>query len=266
MRFAIVYSIQDPAGINIINQFQKIAFAPNLPIIKIKKKAIYAEDLNEKNYPELRNIDFIIFATTHKSKKGDSSLSIHAPGNFRGADLGGKPGKICSTSALVLKFLFKELNKQAEKANLPEYFVTMEATHHGPLIEKPCCFIEIGSTEKQWKDENAARIIARTIFSLQNYMPDEKWKPSIAIGGPHYCPVFNKIQLNSEYAISHVIAQYNLPIIETMLQEAERKTIEQIKEVLIDWKGCKGHENRKKIIEIIEKFGLSYKRTDKINK
>ncbi|MFA7707984.1 MAG: D-aminoacyl-tRNA deacylase [Candidatus Pacearchaeota archaeon] len=268
MRFAIVYSKQDKAGINIIEQFKKIAFAPEMPIIELKKDSIYADDLNEKNYPELKSIDFIVFATKHKSEKGNPSLSLHAPGNWRQADYGGKPGKICNTSAFVLKYLFQNLNKIANenKEVIEKYQITLECTHHGPLIEKPCCFIELGSSEKQWSEKEPAKIIAKTIATLQNYTPDEKWTPSIAIGGPHYCPNFNKIQLNSNYAISHIIPEYALPLTELILREAEHKTIEQIKEVLVDWKGCGNSEQRQKVAEVIEKSGLKFKRTEKVDK
>ena len=92
MRFAIAYSKKDIAGINIIQQFKELAFAPEIPIIELKKESIYSEDIDK--LPELRNIDFLIFATKHRSVKGEKSLSIHAPGNWRNADYGGKPGKI----------------------------------------------------------------------------------------------------------------------------------------------------------------------------
>ena len=264
MRFAIVYSKKDVAGINIIKQFKKLGFAPDMPIIELKKESIYSEDLNLINYPKLRGIDFIVFATKHKSNKGESSLTLHAPGNWRGADYGGQPGKACSTSALVLKYLFKQLNRHARKLN--HYHVTLECTHHGPLIELPCCFIELGSSEKQWKDEKAAEEIAKTILSLQNYKPNPKYIPVIGIGGPHYCPSFNKAQLNSKYAISHIIPKYSLPLTESMLKQAEQKTLEHVKEVIIDWKGLGKSEKRKQVIDLITSAGLKYKRTKEIEK
>jgi D-aminoacyl-tRNA deacylase len=200
MRFAIAYYKKDLAGLNIINQLKKLAFAPQFPIIELKKDSIFSEDLNEKNYTQLKNIDFIIFATKHKSEKEFPSLTIHAPGNWRSADFGGQIGKICKTSALILKYLFQNLNKLAEQSKLASasskknensnldknYNITLEATHHGPLINYPCLFIEIGSSEKQWNDENAGRIIAKTILSLQNFNPvNKKYLPAIGIGGPH---------------------------------------------------------------------------------
>ena len=77
---------------------------------------------------------------------------------------------------------------------------------------------------------------------------------------------FNKIQLNSNYAISHIIPEYVLPLTEIMLKQAEQKTKEQIKLVLLDWKGCGKSEQRQQIIKLIEKSGLKYIRTGEIEK
>jgi len=267
MRFAIIYSKQNIAGTNIVEQFKKIAFAPQIPIIEIKNKQIIRyEDINFKNHPELKDIDFLIVASTHKSEKGNPSLSLHAPGNWRSADLGGQPGKVCPTSALILKYLFQELNKQAEKSNLSGYEITLEVTHHGPLTQIPCAFIELGSSEKQWKEKLPAQVLAKTILSLQNYKPNPKIIPTIAIGGPHYAPVFNKVQLNSKYAISHIIPQYVLPLTKSMLEQAEQNTTEQIKTVLLDWKGCGKSEQRQQVIDLINQSGLKVLRTSEIEK
>jgi len=266
MRFAIAYSKKDEAAINIINQFKKIAFAPDMPIIELRKDSIYSEDLNEKNYPELRNIDFLVFASKHKSKEGSPSLSLHAPGNFRNADFGGKSGKICNTSAFVLKYLFQQLNKNANESEelKNKYQITLECTHHGPLIEIPCCFIELGSSEKQWSEEEPAKILAKTILSLKDYESQPNWIPCIGIGGPHYCPNFNKIQLNSEYAIGHIMPEYALPLTNIILKEAEQKTTEQIKQIILDWKGLGKSEERQKTINLLNQFGFKHIRTNNI--
>lgn len=268
MRFAIAYYKNNIAGKNIVDEFKKLAFAPQIPIIELKKETIFSEDLNEKNYPELRNIDFLVFASTHKSIKQFPSLCLHAPGNWRNADLGGKQGKVCLTSSFALKYLFQNLNKIAEKNHLPEDInITLEVTHHGPLIEIPCCFIEVGSSEKEWNNRELCKIVAETILTLQNYNSKKfNFIPAIGIGGPHYSPSFNKIQLNSEYALSHIIPEYSLPLTPSMLKEAEEKTTEQIKAVLLDWKGCGKSEQRQEIISIIKQAGLNSKRTSEVEK
>jgi D-aminoacyl-tRNA deacylase len=272
MRFAVAYSIKDLAGVNIASHFKK-KFLPQIPTIELKKDSIFSDNLDSNNYPELRNIDFIVFATRHQSEKKENSLSLHAPGNWRNADFGGKESKVCSTSAFVLKYLFQKLNQNAEIAQSKnklnkDYRVTLEVTHHGPLIDLPCCFIEIGSSEEQWEDQQAGKVISDTILTLQNFDSAEKsnWIPCIAIGGPHYCPNFNKIQLSSRYAISHIIPEYSLPLTETMLKQAEAKTKEQIKLVLLDWKGLGKSEQKNQALDLLNRSGLKFKKTKEVKK
>ncbi len=261
MRFAVLYSKKDIAGVNIAEQLKKF-YLPHIPIIELSKETIYSERIDKDS--RLKNIDFIVFASKHKSESRKPCLSLHAPGNFRNADYGGKPGKVCPASAYLLKYLFQQLNKNT--SNLSNYQTTLEVTHHGPYLEKPCCFIELGSSEEQWKDEPAAKILAKTIASLQNYENNKtKYKTAVGIGGKHYCSNFNKIQLNSEFAISHIIAEYNLPLTEAMLKEAVEKTEETAGAAIIDWKGCNS-EQRQQILNLLKKSGLEIKRTSEIEK
>lgn len=259
INFAVLYSKKDPAGVNIAKQLES-HFLPATPIIELTKDSIYNEGIDKDS--RLKQTELIIFATKHQSSAKVPSLSIHAPGNWRNADFGGKSGKICPTSSQVLKFLFQKLNKHAK-----DYPVTLEATHHGPLIEKPCIFIEIGSDEEAWKNKELGEIIAKTISDLQNFKPN-KIKTAIGIGGPHYCPNFNKIQLSekSDIAISHILPEYSLPLNQKMLEEALEKTKEHTDLILLDWKGIKTAEQRQQIINLIEILGLEWKKTSDIEK
>ena len=74
-----------------------------------------------------------------------------------------KKKTLCNSSALLQKTAFLKLNELTKNT---KYQVTLECTHHGPFLEKPCMFIEIGSSIQQWKDKNAAKIIANTIQYL----------------------------------------------------------------------------------------------------
>lgn len=51
-----------------------------------------------------------------------------------------------------------------------------------------------------------------------------------------------------------------------MLKEAEEKTTEQIKEVLIYWKGCGKSEQRQKFLDILKHSGYNVKRTSDVSK
>jgi D-aminoacyl-tRNA deacylase len=249
MRFVVLASKKDRAGRNI---FSKLKVSKKL----IEEESIYAEKIDKR-----LDADFIIFATKHKSKSGRKTLSCHAPGNWKEAKFGGKEKRVCKTSSIFLKRLFKNLN--LEKKDL-DYETTLEVTHHGPLIEKPCCFIEIGSSEKHWGEEEAGDVIARTIEkTINEYNKEGKSIPAIGIGGPHYCPSFNKIQLKSKYALSHIIPQYIFPINKEIILEAKNKTLEKVKLAIIDWKGLRGRE-RRETIKILNQLNLPHKKSSDI--
>ena len=44
-----------------------------------------------------------------------------------------------------------------------KYDLTLEATHHGPLLASPALYIEIGSTNKQGGDAEAADVWRQVI-------------------------------------------------------------------------------------------------------
>jgi D-aminoacyl-tRNA deacylase len=259
--YLIIASKLDSAGINIttqLSQFGKFDF------YLVDKEIIFTENLNLE---KINQYDFIIFASKHQSEKPNKTLSLHAPGNWRTADYGGVIGKVCKSSALFQKQLFENMKKFKEEFNLKNYDLTLECTHHGPLIEKPCVFVEIGSTETEWKDRKAGFVIAKSIAeTIKNFKENPYNEIAIGIGGPHYCPNFNKIQLNSNIALSHIIPQYALPITKENIQEAIEKTEEEVDLILLDWKGIGNAEQRNELMKILDEFFLPKKRTSEIEK
>jgi D-aminoacyl-tRNA deacylase len=272
-KFLIVASKLDKAGINIttqLSQFREnpllsgMKNAPNFDFYLIDTEIIDDSGI-DKN--KINQYDFIIFASKHRSESGEKTLCVHVPGNWRSAELGGETGKICKSSALFFKQIFERLNENTEHYKLKDYKVTIEATHHGPLIDKPCIFIEIGSTENEWADRRAAFIIAKTISeTIRDFKENPYNEVAIAIGGPHYCPNFNKIQLKSNIAISHISSNYSFPLTEEMINQALEKTEEEVDFFLLDWKGLGNAEKRDEIIKILDKFNISKKRTSEVSK
>ena len=273
-KYLVVASKKDKAGINITTRLSQFRGNPLLSSMKqepsydfylAEEEIMHTESLNME---KINKYDFIIFASRHSSEKGGKTLSVHSPGNFRRADYGGESGKVCKSSAIFQKQMFEKLIENTKQYHLDgDYTVTLEATHHGPLIEKPCVFIEIGSTETEWNDRRAAFVVAKTIDDMiKEYHESEYNEIAVGIGGPHYCPVFNKIQANSNVAISHVIPQYVLPLSEEMVKEAIEKTEEEIDFVILDWKGIGNSVERERIIEILNSLYIPYKKTGDIKK
>lgn len=261
-KYLIVASKLDKAGINITTQMSQ--FGQNYKFYLVDGEIIFDKNLDKE---KINQYDFIIFASKHQSEKKMKTLSVHVPGNFRTADFGGEKGKVCKTSALFQKQLFERLSANAKQFHLEEYNVTLESTHHGPLIDKPCIFIEIGSTETEWRDTRAGFVIAKTISeTIKDFEENPYREIAIGIGGPHYSPNFTKIQLDSNIAISHIISQYVFPFTEEMVKEAIAKTEEEIDFVVLDWKGLGTSEQRQEIIKILDKLYINYKRTSDVEK
>ncbi len=261
MEFAIVYHPQDEAAANIIAHLEKLA--PQLPIYSFQEKEhIIFHNHLDKEVKE----DFIIFASKHQSTQHNKTLTVHSIGNFNKAEFGGRPGKLCNASAFINKILFKELQKQAQGS---KYQCTLEATHHGPYIEKPSCFIELGSTTEEWTDKKGGEIIAKTIRGFIENFKHQNTKeliPAVGIGAGHYCPSFTKIQSATNYAISHVLPKYHMPFTEEMILELVNKTVEQPPRILVDWKGIGKQEEKQHLLKILERLNLDYLRTDRIEK
>ena len=273
-KIAIIASSKDPAGINIRNNllelfdFKKLndKFDDNevyeFKEINDKIIKLYLTD-NDLIFSENidRKIDagLFIFASKHRSKENTPAFTVHSIGNWNSAEMGGSERKLCPSSAVLMKNIFLALNENAKHTN---YQITMEATHHGPYVEKPAVFVEIGSTEKEWKEKINGEIIAKTIInSLENKNKD--YKIAVGIGGTHYCANFNKIMLRSDIAFSYVCPKYALDYLdEEMINQAITKTKEKIDFAVLDWKGMGAEKQR--IVDLLKNLNLEFKRSDKI--
>ncbi len=276
MNISIISSSKDPAGINIRNNliglfgFEETdeKFENNLvyEYSKIKNKIIrlyltnqdliFAEHIDKKI-----NADVFIFASKHKSRENRQSFSVHPIGNWGKADFGGQDSKLCFSSAILLKNLFIELNKNAENSS---YEITLESTHHGPYVDKPAAFVEIGSTEKEWNDKENGEIIAKTIM---NALTNEKdnYRIAVGIGGLHYCSNFNKIALSTDIAISHICPKYHLDKLdEALIKQSIEKTAEKVDFAILDWRGLGIY--KQEIITLLEKLNIKYERVQNVLK
>ena len=260
-KFLIVGSKSDPASRNIVLNLMDLG---GFDFHLIEGDMLKTENLD---LSKISKYDFVIFTSKHKSEKHEKTLSIHAPGNFREVWGGGEKGRLCPASALFQKHLFETLALVKDDSGISRYSITHEVTHHGPLIDIPCVFIEIGGTENEWKDKAASFVIAKTIKkAIETWKENPYHEVAVGIGGPHYCPGFNRLQLTSNVAFSHIIPKYVSPITEEMIIEAINKTVEEVDFVVLDWKGLGPAEDRDEIIRILEKNYIRWKKTDEVAK
>ena len=249
------------------NIFQTTIDNNIIKLYTINSEHIYTDDLDRKI-----DADLFIFISKHSAVEGRPSLTCHPIGNFGKAEKGGREKTLCTAPSFFLKNILNELNKNSDDA---DYDVTMEATHHGPFLEKPILFVEIGSSEKEWEDQNAGSIIAKSLISTiknnsnNNYSinknfneKNNNYESVFVIGGSHYNHVATKAMLKTNFGVGHICAKYNLENLdESLIKQAMKKTIPEARFVLLDWKGL-GKE-KKGIVDILERSNIEYRRSDK---
>lgn len=221
--------------------------------------------ITDKNCLELDNydkliavwgfkLDALIIATTHRSAAGTPSFTVHPIGNWTDdASFGGEPNTITATPARLMRACLDALIKR----NTTEHLVTMETTHHGPILTSPTMFIEIGSDEAAWKTPEFGKIIAMALLDVIDH-PLKEYPVAFGIGGPHYCPNFLSVMRKSNYAIGHICAKYGLKgLDEKKILDAMKKS--DASSILLDWKGLGEHKDR--IIVILEQNKIEYVKT-----
>lgn len=273
MKIAIIITIPDFAGLNIkenllnLDKFVEIKDKfddytileykknSNIKIYTTDERCVYCENIDKKiNFDS----DLIIFPTTHRSEKGTPSLCVHTPGNWAKAELGGQDRKLCIAPGNYLRAAFVKMEELNKKYNL-NFDVVQECTHHGPYLEKPVMFLEIGSSEEQWKNKIAGKIIAETILYLITKKIEE-CNIAFGIGGTHTTTNFKKLIFNNKIALGHVCPKYALEHLDKeMVLQAIEKTWPKNDLIVLDWKGLKTEKER--IVKLLEELSLGCKRT-----
>jgi D-aminoacyl-tRNA deacylase len=217
----IVITKKDPASVTMGNvlleefDFEETsARFQNRPIYKYKNfdlitldRALHIHaDYLMQEYPS----DLYIFLSKHESKSKKPCLTAHAPGNFWDAQLGGKPFEVCIAPAINMANYLKTLkeNIRSSEYNLD---ICYEVTHHGPTFMAPAMFVEIGSSEEYWLDEDLARIVVKSL--INSFDRNEEYKVAIGVGDGHYAPKFTDLLFEKNFAFGHIIPNYLLEYI-----------------------------------------------------
>jgi len=270
----LVASNKDVASLNIKEQilkhypFRKMAqvFQQNptytaeinskkMNLITLKEESIKAQNLLSK-FP---NAKLIVFISRHSSQSGKPTLSVHAPGNFGDAELGGLPGTLSVSPAYEMQNALKALLYYKEKLNL-NYEVSFECTHHGPSLGVPAMFVELGSSPDQWGDLKAAEAVAHSaIYSLSSSTAPTS-PIALGIGGTHYNQRFTVMALVGEFAFGHMIPKYATNLVDAeMISQCVQKTLEKVQLAVLDWKGIKS-EDKPNLLSALETVGLPFKK------
>ncbi len=227
----------------------------NVKLVTLSEESIYAQNLTDL----FSNLELVIFISRHSSASGTPTLSVHTPGNLGEAELGGLPRKVSVSPANAMRDALKAMMQFKEEMQL-DYEVSYECTHHGPSLNVPTMFTELGSSIKQWNDSEAAEAVAHATMKTISTFGNSKATTVLGIGGTHYNAKFTRMALENEIAFSHMIPKYAIPYIDAdILRHCVEKTLEKVEYAVLDWKGIKS-EYKSKLAEALKKADVPFKK------
>lgn len=270
----VVASILDPAGMNISSHLvERAGLASRRPpegcaacwdgvvgkceltLVHVREDILYCGGVEE-----LFDVGLVIYASRHSSLANMATLSVHVSGNWDKAEYGGEPRRLSVASPMHIKAALKSLARLREEYSLEGFAVSQEQTHHGPTVDVPSMFIEIGSSENEWRNKVAGEVVAESILELLLH-PPEKCVNAVGFGGGHYAPKFTELNLSSDVGVGHIASKYYTSMLDdSLLRQAVDKTLGGVDLFVLDWKGMRGEE-RARIVRFAESHGIKVVKT-----
>lgn len=264
----IVASKKDIAGINIaeeiINQYNfersEEVFRQNhvyekklqnreFKLVFVNEDSFYAQYITNFFVPEL-----LLFVSKHSSVSGIPTFSVHVPGNIGKAEMGGISKQVSVSPANTMRETLVEMARLRDEMKV-DYQVSYECTHHGPSVNVPTMFVEVGGSLKNWKDSQAVEIVAHSTMIACS--KETNYPSVLGIGGQHYNEKFTKMAFNTQTAFGHIIPKYAISDLDfEMIEQCVKKTVGKVQKAVLDWKGIKSI-NKKKLITMLIESGLS---------
>lgn len=237
----LVCSLPDEASVNIrqallgiagwaaVGEFEgrEVLGREDSLLVQIDSLHLYSDGIDHRVRESTGlDIDDVIFLSRHRAASGIHTLTVHPIGNYEKAELGGRDRTLVPSSPRLMTGVLKRLTRESAGTG---FKVSFEVTHHGPHLDTPALFVEIGSDESMWGDKVAARAVAASVLS-----PDSVAGPvAIGVGDGHYAPRFSEVILTKEVSFGHMIPNY---AIENVADEDVRRCIEMARD------GTKGAE------------------------
>lgn len=214
----IVTSSEDPASMNIrarlleqpgwaergVFESHPVLVRGDFRMVQVDRIHLEEDFVDDRVSASLNEpVEVVIFASRHRAESRIPTLTVHPIGNYSTADFGGEPGTLSKSAPQYMTSALRSLSINAKDLG---FSVSFETTHHGPIVNSPAFYIEIGSYEELWERQDAAEAIAKTIHSIR----DDGFPVIVCVGGGHYAPRFTEVALSRKVSIGHMAANYAL--------------------------------------------------------
>jgi D-aminoacyl-tRNA deacylase len=202
-----------------------------------------------------KDAEMAIVLSPHRSETGKPCLTTHTTGNWcANADFGGSPSTLSFANASFMKDFLLKATELNESRGLG-FDVSYEADHHGPTVDIPYTFVEVGSSEKEWNNTKACSAVADAVMDALK--ANNKYGAFFGIGYGHYMPSVTKYALDSELAVGHMLASHSLDCLDKgMFKQAISRNMEgNAKYVAVEKKALNSAQ-RKKVSGLCEAEGI----------
>jgi D-aminoacyl-tRNA deacylase len=197
----------------------------------------------------------VLFLSKHSAASGKRSLTVHSVGNLGGdAKFGGQPRRIVPPDPEAATALLRALSDVAPGCGAS---ATFESTHHGPVLEVPALFVEVGSTLADWRNDAMAEAVARAVLGA--WMPLADRPPAgeavAGVGGGHYHPKHTDFARRTGTPVGHLVPDH-------ALADTDDATLDQVvaltgaRRVLIDGRSLTARD-RLRVRQAAERNGAA---------
>ena len=185
-------------------------------LVTISDESLYRNNIDAEVYHALGvQHKVVVYLSRHSSQTGLKSLTVHPIGNFSHARYGGFFRQLVHCCPGTMTRALRRMHALAKEVQLP-HAVSFEVTHHGPYLNTPTFFIEIGSDEDAWGEREPAEVVARTVLEVE---PTGESQVVIGIGGGHYAPRHTDVALKKDVCYSHLVPTHAIPGMGTNILE-----------------------------------------------
>lgn len=180
--------------------------------------------------------EFLIISTHKSETQKIDTISIHVCGNFNKNELGGEKQKLSYVYEDAFDYFYKIISEDKEKPNTLEFFI--EATHHGPSLDIPVLYYEIGPNDNAYNNKEYQEYYTKKLLEYLNLQPKTNSEHYVLIGSPHYLDkkMIDNIKEKMKQKhnkdnlfFSHIIPKYSL----NDILELNDNTLKQIFEETI---------------------------------
>lgn len=153
------------------------------------------------------DVEALLFASRHRAESGKPALTVHPIGNWGEADHGGLPQRVAPCPPVLMSRILRRLHAEAAGT---KHQATFEATHHGPYVESPACFVEIGTDEAAWTDPKLGAKVARALLAAGEPSAADDAPTLLLMGGSHYAPRAGDLVKQGRANVGHILPAYAL--------------------------------------------------------